>query len=142
MSDEQAEVKYLRLDGSAECPVAGYDGTIRFPLVMTLAMHKRWQAYVNKTADRDPDDPRIGVTFDAASEENARVVFIYDDVDLALNFGELDVTGPDGKKLKVKSADELPLPVAVWIGKCYREWENSQVTFRWNGAIGLASPNK
>lgn len=141
MSDE-TKASYLRPDNSADCPIDGYAGSIRFPLVMTLAMHKRWQQFVNERAERDPDAPRVGVAFNADATDNERVVFVYDDVALALVFGELDLTGPDGKKLKAKSADDLPLPVAVWAGKCYREWENSQVTFRWNGAIGLVAPNE
>lgn len=149
MSDKQdekpVEVEYLRPDGSAECPVDGYTGTIRFPLVMTLAMHRRWQAFVNERASRDSDAPRIGVAFDAdavKAPDNGRLVFVYDDVELALMFGELDLTGPDGKKVKVKTADEWPLPLAVWAAKCYREWENSRVTFRWAVPAGVAASDE
>ncbi len=147
MSDKQdekpVEVKYLRPDNSAECPVDGYTGTIRFPLVMTLAMHKRWQTFVNERAGRDSDAPRIGIAFDADAVEAAdsgRLVFVYDDVELALMFGELDLTGPDGKKLK--PSDDWPLPLAVWAAKCYREWENSRVTFRWSGAGRVAASDE
>jgi len=69
-----------------------------------------------------------------------RLVFQYDDAELALMFGKLDVTGPDGKKITEKTAiDNLPLPVAAWVAKCYREWENSQLLFRWNGVAGMAA---
>lgn len=137
------EQTFLNPDGSGESPLPDYPGRIKFPLVMTLVMHKQWQRFVNERSERDADDPRIGVAFTGApGDESARVPFLYDDVELALLFGELDVTGPDGKRLsgKVKS-DALPLPVAVWIAKCYREWENSQLLFRWSIAAGVVAPD-
>lgn len=137
MSDE---TKYLQPDGTAECPLPGYTGTIRFPMVMTLSMHKRWQKFVNARSGRDPDDPNVGVAFNAEADEGERIVFVYDDVELALMFGDLDLTGPKGKRFNPKSPDDLPLPVAVWMAKCYREWENSQLLFRWNGRAGVAAP--
>ena len=59
----------------------------------------------------------------------------------ALLFGKLDVTGPDGKKLTVKTSDDLPLPVAAWIARCYRECENAQLLFRWNVGADMAAPD-
>src|SRR5690606_17940865 len=99
---------------------------------MTLPMHKQWQAFVNSRVERDPDAARIGIAFVDKTDAPERLVFQYDDAELALMFGKLDVTGPDGKKITEKTAiDNLPLPVAVWVAKCYREWENSQLLFRW-----------
>lgn len=135
--------QYLSPDGVGESPLADYPGRITFPHVMTLPMHKRWQTFVNSRVDRDPDDPRIGVAFSGAADDDAgqRLIFQYDDVELARMFGKLDVAGPDGKKITEKTPeDALPLPVAAWIAKCYREWENSQLLFRWNGAAGVAAP--
>lgn len=148
MSDETndetsgtAEIRYLQPDGVGVSPLTEYPGTIAFPLIMTLPMHKRWQAFVNNRSESDSDSPRIGVAFNADVDENERVVFVYDDVELGLMFGRLELTGPDGKRFNPKASDDLPLPLAVWIAKCYREWENSQVRFRWNGAAGLAAPD-
>lgn len=136
------ELTYLQLDGAAVSPLPDYPGVISFPLVMTLAMHKQWQRFVNERGERDADDPRIGVAFTGDEPDAAnRQMFLYDDVELALLFGTLDVTGPDGKKLTSKTKpDALPLPVAVWVAKCYREWEDSQLRFRWNGAQGVVAP--
>ena len=136
------EMTYLHLDGAAVSPLPDYPGLISFPLIMTLAMHKQWQRFVNEHAERDINAPRVGVAFGGETEEdNDRVTFLYDDAELALLFGTLDVTAPNGKKLTSKTKlDDLPLPVAVWIAKCYREWENSQLRFRWNGAAGVAAP--
>ena len=137
------EPRYLNPDGTAASPLAAYPGTVSFPLIMTLPMHKRGQRYVNSNTDRDEDDPRVGVAFNAGTDDDSeqRIVFIYDDVELALMFGKLDMTGPDGKRFNPKTPDDLPLPLAVWLARCYREWENSQVRFRWDGIIGLASSN-
>lgn len=138
------EQTFLNPDGAADSPLPDYPGRIKFPLVMTLPMHKQWQRFVNSRADRDADDPRIGVAFTGGGEptDSERVMFTYDDVELALLFGELDVTGPDGKRLNGKvKLDALPLPVAVWIARCYREWENSQLLFRWSIAAGVATPD-
>lgn len=136
------EMTYLQLDGAAVSPLPDYPGLISFPLVMTLVMHKQWQRFVNEHAERDINVPRVGVAFGGETEEdNDRVTFLYDDAELALLFGTLDVTAPNGKKLTSKTKlDDLPLPVAVWIAKCYREWENSQLRFRWNGAQGVVAP--
>lgn len=138
------EQTFLNPDGAADSPLPEYTGRIKFPLVMTLVMHKQWQRFVNEKSERDAADPRVGVAFtgDGDAADNTRVPFLYDDVELALLFGELDVTGPDGKRLngRVKS-DALPLPVAVWIAKCYREWENSQLLFRWSIAAGVVAPD-
>lgn len=126
-------------DGVGKSPLADYPGRIVFPLVMTLPMHKRWQVFVNSRVERDPDAARIGIAFVDKAGDPERLVFQYDDAELALMFGKLDVTGPDGKKITEKTAiDNLPLPVAVWVAKCYREWENSQLLFRWNGVAGMA----
>lgn len=138
------EQTFLQPDGAADSPLPDYPGRIKFPLVMTLVMHKAWQRFVNARAERDPEDPRIGVAFtgDGGAADNERLPFLYDDVELALLFGDLDVTGPDGKRINGKTKlDALPLPVAVWIAKCYREWENSQLLFRWNGAAGVVAPD-
>ena len=96
---------------------------------------------------KDPADRNITARGGGAAsggeteEDNDRVTFLYDDAELALLFGTLDVTAPNGKKLTSKTKlDDLPLPVAVWIAKCYREWENSQLRFRWNGAAGVVAP--
>lgn len=135
------EQTYLQPDGAADSPLPDYPGRIKFPLVMTLPMHKQWQKFVNDRAGRDADDPRIGVAF-TGDEPDAtnRQSFLYDDVELALLFGELEVTAPDGKKISSRTKlDAMPLPVAVWIAKCYREWENSQLYFRWNGAAGVVA---
>lgn len=137
-----AEQTFLQADGVGESPLTEYPGQIKFPLVMTLAMHKVWQRFVNERVDRSETDLRIGVAFaDAGTPDGGqRVPFLYDDAELALLFGDLDVTGPDSKKITSKTkVDALPLPVAVWIAKVYREWENSQLLFRWSGVAGLAS---
>lgn len=134
------ETTFLEPDGVGKSPLADYPGRIVFPLVMTLPMHKRWQAFVNSRVERDPDAARIGIAFVDKTDAPERLVFQYDDAELALMFGKLDVTGPDGKKITEKTAiDNLPLPVAVWVAKCYREWENSQLLFRWNGVAGMAA---
>ena len=134
----EATQKYVKPDGAAESPLPDYPGRIKFPLVMTLPMHKRWQKWVNEQAEGDAD-MRVGVAF---AEGGDRLLFQYGDVELALMFGELDAIGPDGKKLTNKTAsDGLPLPVAVWIAKAYREWENSQLMFRWNGGVDLVAPD-
>lgn len=133
MSDKPAAV-YLRPDGVGESPLPDYPGTITFPLVMTLAMHKRWQAFVNGRAERDPNEPRVGVVFVDDGAEGDRIPFVYDDIELALLFCKLELTGPDGKKITEKVAlDNLPVHVSAWMAKCYREWETSQMFFRWNG---------
>lgn len=133
------ETTFLEPDGVGVSPLADYPGRIVFPLVMTLPMHKQWQAFVNGRVERDPDAVRIGVAFVDKTGDPERMVFQYDDAELALMFGKLDVTGPDGKKISEKTLiNNLPLPVAVWIAKCYREWENSQLLFRWNGVAGMA----
>lgn len=137
------ELTYLQLDGAAVSPLPDYPGVISFPLVMTLAMHKQWQRFVNERGERDADDPRIGVAF-TGDEPDAtnRQSFLYDDVELALLFGELEVTAPDGKKISSRTKlDALPLPVAVWIARCYREWENSQLFFRWSVAASVVAPD-
>lgn len=132
--------EYLSLDGVGESPLPDYPGRIVFPHVMTLPMHKRWQAFVNNRPTADADSPRVGIVFTGAAADAAnRVAFSYEDVELALLFGKLDVTGPDGKKLAVKTSDDLPLPVAAWIARCYREWENAQLFFRWNVAADMAA---
>ena len=140
MTDQQ---QYLSPDGVGESPLPDYPGRITFPHVMTLPMHKRWQAFVNSRAnERDADDMRVGVTFIVNANEGQRLLFNYDDVELARMFGKLEVTGPDGKKLTEKTPeDAMPLAVAVWIAKCYREWENSQLLFRWNGSPHMATPD-
>lgn len=137
------EQTYLSPDGVGESPLADYPGRIVFPHVMTLPMHKRWQAFVNERGQReDEDGPRVGIAFNNTADEGQRLVFQYGDVELARMFGKLEVTGPDGKKITEKTAeDAMPLAVAVWIAKCYREWENSQLLFRWNGAAGVAAPD-
>lgn len=143
------EQTYLSVDGVGESPLPDYPGRITFPHVMTLSMHKRWQAFVNGRANRDPDngdDLRVGIAFvdkgDESQLEGQRVLFQYDDVILALMFGKFTLTGPDGKKITEKSPeDAIPLAVAVWIAKCYREWENSQLLFRWNGLAHMVAPN-
>ncbi len=132
---------YLSSDGVGESPLADYHGRITFPHVMTLPMHKRWQSFVNSRAERDADDLRVGIAFNTTADEAQRLLFNYDDVELARMFGKLDVTGPDGKKITEKTLeDAMPLAVAVWIAKCYREWENSQLLFRWNGAASVVAP--
>lgn len=145
MSDEieKVGITYLAPDGSAVSPLADWPGKVTFPLVMTLVMHKRWQKLVNDRGASDTDSPQIGIAFttDTEAEADERVVFVYDDVELALMFGKVELNGPDGKPFRPKSSDDLPLPVAVWLAKCYREWENSQVRFRWDGAMGLAASN-
>lgn len=134
--------QYLSPDGVGESPLPDYPGRIVFPHVMTLPMHKRWQAFVNSRPVADADSPRVGVVFvGVAANADSRIAFSYEDVELALLFGKLDVTTPDGKKLTVKSSDDLPLPVAAWIARCYREWENSQLFFRWNGRADMAAPD-
>ena len=135
-----AEQTFLQPDGAADSPLPDYPGRIKFPLVMTLVMHKRWQKFVN---DRDPDDQRLGaVFFGEEIDASTRVYLSYEDVELALVFGELNVTGPDGKKLTNKTkSDELPLQLAYWIAKVYREWQDSQLLFRWNGAAGVVAPD-
>ena len=134
--------QYLSPDGVGESPLPDYPGRIVFPHVMTLPMHKRWQAFVNNRPAADADSPRVGVVFTGASADaDNRLAFSYEDVELALLFGKLDVTTADGKKLAVKTSDDLPLPVAAWIARCYREWENSQLFFRWNGRAGVAAPD-
>lgn len=134
--------QYLSPDGVGESPLPDYPGRIVFPHVMTLPMHKKWQAFVNNRPTVDADSPRVGVVFTgAAADADSRLAFSYEDVELALLFGRLEVTGPDGKRLAVKSSDDLPLPVAAWIARCYREWENSQLFFRWNGTAHLATPD-
>jgi len=108
--------EYLSLDGVGESPLPDYPGRIVFPHIMTLPMHKRWQAFVNNRPTADADSPRVGIVFTGAAADVAnRIAFSYEDVELALLFGKLDVTGPDGKKLAVKTSDDLPLPVAAWI---------------------------
>jgi hypothetical protein len=130
----------LSADGVGISPLADYPGKITFPLIMTLPMHKRWQAFVNSRSERDPDSPRVGIVFTGDGADNERVPFLYDDAELARMFATINVTGPDGKKITEKtSEDAIPLPVAVWIAKCYREWENSQVMFRWNGIAGVVA---
>jgi hypothetical protein len=137
-----SEVTYLDADGVGVSPVAGYPGTITFPVVMTLAMHKEWQARVNARGEEASDAPRIGIAFNQAAEESERLAFLYDDVVLGLHFGKLAVTGPGKKKLTEKTPEaELPLPVAVWVAKAYREWENSQLLFRWDRNAGVAVSN-
>ena len=136
------EQTYLQLDGAAVSPLPDYPGVISFPLGMTLAMLSQWQRFATERGGGDADNPRIGVVY-TGDEPDAtnRQMFLYDDVELALLFGTLDVTGPDGKKLTVKTKpDALPLPVAVWVAKCYREWEDSQLRFRWNGAQSVVAP--
>lgn len=138
------EQTFLQPDGAADSPLPDYPGRIKFPLVMTLVMHKAWQRFVNARAERDPEDPRIGVAFtgDGEPTDSERVMFTYDDVELALLFGDLDVTGPDGKHITSKAKlDALPMPVAVWIARCYREWENSQLFFRWSVAASVVAPD-
>ena len=137
-----SEVTYLDADGVGVSPVAGYPGTITFPVVMTLAMHKEWQARVNARGEEESDAPRIGIAFNQSAEESERLAFLYDDVALGLHFGKLAVTGPDKKKLTEKTPEaELPLPVAVWVAKAYREWEKSQLLFRWDRNAGVAVSN-
>ncbi len=135
------EQTFLNPDGAADSPLPDYPGRIKFPLVMTLPMHKQWQRFVNEHSDRDEGDPRVGVAFTGAALDTVeRAIFTYDDVELALLFGDLAVTGPDGKKITNKTKlDDLPLPVAVWIAKCYREWETAQLYFRWAGPAGVAA---
>lgn len=138
--------EYLSLDGVGESPLPDYPGRIVFPHVMTLPMHKRWQAFVNNRPTADADSPWGGIVFpgvapDAVLTPSDRFRFSYEDVELALLFGKLDVTGPDGKKLAVKTSDDLPLPVAAWIARCYREWENAQLFFRWNVGADMAAPD-
>jgi len=134
------EWTYLQPDGAADSPLPEYPGRIQFPLVMTLVMHKRWQQFVN---ERDVDAQRLGSVF--VGEEigmASRVYLSYDDVELALLFGELTVTGPGDKKFTSKTkSDELPLPLAFWIAKCYREWQDSQLLFRWPGVEGVVAPD-
>ena len=91
------EQTFLQPDGAADSPLPEYPGRIKFPLVMTLVMHKQWQRFVNERSDRDPADPRVGIAFtDDGGDTPQRLPFVYEDVELALLFGDLDVTGPDG----------------------------------------------
>jgi hypothetical protein len=133
-----AEQTFLQPDGAADSPLPDYPGRIKFPLVMTLVMHKAWQRFVN---ERDPEAQRLGAVFVGDEiDASTRVYLSYDDVELALMFGELHVTTPDGKKITSKTkSDELPLTVAYWIAKAYREWQDSQIMFRWNGAAGVVA---
>lgn len=140
MTDTEA-VRYLALDGSAESPLPDYPGSIRFPLVMTLPMHKQWQEFINSHAGRDENEVRVGVAFIQDGASGERLPFLYDDVELALMFGKIKLAGPGGAITEKTKIDDMPLPVAVWIAKCYREWENSQLLFRWNGAAGMATSN-
>lgn len=148
------EQTYLSVDGVGESPLPDYPGRITFPHVMTLPMHKRWQAFVNGRTKRDPDnadDMSYGIAFvdmggESTEDENQlegqRVLFQYDHVTMALMFSKLALTDPDGKKITEKTPeDAIPLAVAVWIAKCYREWENSQLLFRWNGLAHMVAPN-
>jgi hypothetical protein len=50
-----AEQTFLQPDGAADSPLPDYPGRIKFPLVMTLVMHKAWQRFVNARAERDPE---------------------------------------------------------------------------------------
>ncbi len=134
--------QYLSPDGVGESPLPDYPGRIVFPHVMTLPMHKKWQAFVNNQPAVDDETPRVGIVFTGPTTgDGTRLPFAYQDVELALLFGKLDVTGPDGKKLAVKTSDDLPLPVAAWVARCYREWENSQLFFRWNGTADMVAPD-
>ncbi len=134
------EQTYLQPDGAADSPLPEYPGRIKFPLVMTLAMHKRWQQFVN---GRDVDAQRLGSVF--VGEEidvSTRVYLSYDDVELGLMLGELTVEGPDGRKITSKTkSDELPLPLAFWVARCYREWQDSQLLFRWPIPESVATPD-
>lgn len=133
------EQTFLQPDGAADSPLPDYPGRIQFPLVMTLAMHKQWQRFIN---DRDSDAVHLGAVFVGEEVSTAtRAYLSYDDVELGLRFGELNVTGPDGRKFDRKAkADDLPLPLAYWIAQCYREWQDSQIMFRWPGAAGVVAP--
>lgn len=135
--------KLLGLDGVSDSPLPEYPGTLRMPLVMTLAMHKRWQAQVNAAAaERGPDDLRVGIAFAAADESSSgeRLPFLYDDVKLGMMFGALDVRDGRGNRWTSDAeVDELPLPIATWVAKVYREWEDSQLLFRWDSSAGLAA---
>lgn len=133
------DIKYLSLDGVGESPFPDYPGRIVFPHVMTLLMHKQWQRFYNELPKREADLPIAGVVLTDPADIEKRMVFGYGDVELALLFGKLEMTGPDEKKLSGKSGDDLPLHVAVWLSRCYREWENSQLFFRWNGIAGVVA---
>lgn len=136
---EKTPPKYLAADSVGQCPVAGWKGQIAFPVVMTLGMHQAWQARVNARGEEDAATPRVGVAFNRSQDDAERLVFLYDDVALGLLFGELSLSGPGKSKLTSSTpADELPLPVAVWVAKAYREWENSQLLFRWDSDAGMA----
>lgn len=138
----EATEKMLAADGVGISPLPDYPGKITFPLIMTLPMHRKWQAFINNRSERDPDSPRVGVVFAGEDANSERIPFLYDDAELARMFGTFEVVGPDGKKITEKTAeDKVPLSVSVWIARCYREWENAQVTFRWNGAAGVVAPD-
>lgn len=135
------DTRYLQPDCSAVSPLPDYPGTLRFPLVMTLAMHKKWQEFINGKITQSAEVARVGVAFVQDEGDGERLPFVYDDVELGLLFGKLELTGPAGAITEKTKADNLPLPVAVWVSKCYREWENSQLLFRWSGVTGMASQN-
>lgn len=144
MTKKEATEKVLLIqpDGVAVSPLPDYPGQMRMPLVMTLSMHKRWQAFINGAAVRDPDEPRVGMAFTEVEDGGERFPFVYDDVRLGLMFGKLEVTGPHGAKLGSETpADDLPLPVAAWVARVYREWEDSQLLFRWDSRPGMAPSN-
>lgn len=122
-------------DGVAKSPLPDFPGSIRMPVVMTLPMHKRWQKWINHLPEVEPDEPRVGVAF-VDGEMQETVAFRYQDVEVAVMFGDLAVEGVAAGA----TADDLPLPVAFWLARVGREWEDSQLLFRWHSPNGLATP--
>jgi len=99
-----------------------YPGFIQFP-VMTLAVHRRWQKWLDS---QEPEGFSVARFAEGNDGKVKLARFNYSSINMLFEFAETIKLG----KLSSSSAEDWPLEVAVWAGDCAEEWLSSQISFR------------
>lgn len=120
----------LQPDMTAESFSEQYPGTIRYPAVFSLKMHKRYYKLVTESSEDDEDSEPV-VLID---NKGGLYVFTIRNIRLALEFATIDIQDATGDKPKPIEIDpdkleELPLEVAALLGITAGEYLNRRVRF-------------
>lgn len=121
------KIHYLDDLNSAECPIPGFSGKIKFPAIMDLPRYRDYRKIINESPDEDGQ-----MTLAFVTEESGRVVPVWFSVlyyRISLALGELDeLVSPPGTDLN--DISKLPVNMIAWLSLTVKEWLDNQLTFR------------